>query len=179
MRTALSLAVLTLAAVTWAQDPQPPKDRRRSVPAQAEASLADLVRDIVTAGPGETVAEGETARDLDLRPGALARYLSSPAAQAEDGRSRRALVFMEPVGRGGKPLALVLFARKDDAKGKAVERLWLKLDLDGRLLKVRRVAGPADKKAKPAFPDPKSKQSLELRQRELDFWLKGVGHRRK
>ncbi|MBI5622435.1 MAG: hypothetical protein HY924_01515 [Elusimicrobia bacterium] len=177
MRPALlsaCLAGLTVLGPAWLH--AAPK---QSLSVQAESTIADLVRDILTGGPGETVAEGAVAKDLGLPSGSKARFLASPPSKAVDNRSRRALVFMEPGGRGGKPICLILFARKDDAKGKAVERLWLRIALDGRLEKARLALGPVEKSSPPRFLDTGSKAVLELRQRELDFWLKGASVKRR
>lgn len=177
-RTLLTTCLLVfLAAVRVAAAPAPAdRQGRRMEVVQAEPTVQDLIRDVLTGSPRETVAEGPVASDLAIPEGAKARASMSQSAQSLDKRTRKALVFLDPESK--KPLCLVLFARQDDAKGRSIERLWLKFSVEGKLQKARRVPGPVERPGKTELLDPGSPKTAALGRRELDYWVKGVGAKR-
>ncbi|MBI4677330.1 MAG: hypothetical protein HY748_07080 [Elusimicrobia bacterium] len=123
---------------------------------------------------------------LGLDPLVPTKRLKLPAEECDDHRLRLFDVQVQRSPETGRiiPVKAMLLVRK--VEGPRSESAYLQLGLDGTLEKIKTASSRVDENGKyirgsgkPTVLDPESAEAKALLQRELDFWLKGIGLKEK
>lgn len=153
----------------------------------SELGVDALVADILTSGSEKSYHEGISGL-LGLPLGAKAKRKTVQRKESADGLLRCVDVLLDPSTTTPRVMHLVLRSDwKDIAKGEG-KTLYLRLNGHGVLEKAFESPGKIDTQGrdirgsgvgKTIDLDIRAPQTKLLLQRELDFWLKGIGRKPK